>query len=203
MKIANVFNSAKLYGAFQFAVAKKNTHNVIKDEIIRPDEVSVVLDFGCGIGYHSKMFPSAMYLGIEPIKSCVKLANKHYSNPNAEFRAGDHALLTDLESESFDLVIAIGVLHHIDDSILRIFAKESKRILRPGGRLTTFDPVLHIEQSKVSRWVVKRDRGAWVRTEQDYVSKIQEVFSEKIETRIYSKLLRIPYDHIVIDVLKN
>jgi cyclopropane fatty-acyl-phospholipid synthase-like methyltransferase len=203
LKIADVFNNAKLYSAFQFAVAKKSTHQVIKDEILRPAGVSKVLDFGCGIGYHAQIFSPAEYLGIEPIEACVKLANKNFSSENIEFRLGNHASLKTLKSESFDLIIAIGVLHHINNEVLDTFAREAFRILKPGGRLTTFDPVLHSNQSKVSKWVVMQDRGSWVRTELGYLDSIKKYFSEGIETKTYTNLLRIPYDHIAIHSIKN
>jgi SAM-dependent methyltransferase len=203
MRISQVFDNAKLYETFQFFVAKNSTHRIIRDEIIKPVGVSEVLDFGCGIGYHSKLFTTANYLGIEPLASCIKMANANYSGSNVEFRLGDHSLLKTLKSESFDLVVAIGVLHHIDNEILERFSQEAYRVLRPGGRLTTFDPVFHSEQSKISKWVVSQDRGEWVRTEQHYLDLIKKHFPGRVETRIYSKLLRIPYDHIAINAFKN
>jgi SAM-dependent methyltransferase len=203
MRISQVFDNAKLYETFQFAVAKKSTHRIIRDEIIQPAGVSEVLDFGCGIGYHSKLFTDANYLGIEPLASCIKMANASYSGSNVEFRLGDHSLLKTLKSESFDLVVAICVLHHIDDEILENFSKEAYRVLNIGGRLTTFDPVFHGEQSKISKWVVSQDRGEWVRTEQHYLDLIKKSFPGRIESCIYSKLLRIPYDHIAISAIKN
>ena len=204
MKLAQVFDNAKLYEIFQFAVAKKATHEIIRSEILKPDDgVSNVLDFGCGIGYHSRLFHSAQYLGIEPLESCIERANKNYSGPLTQFILGDHSLLRDLKSENFDLVIAVGVLHHIDDEICREFIREAYRILKPGARLTTFDPVLHGRQTKISEWVVKRDRGAWVRTDVEYLNSIEEFFPGRLETTIYSNLLRIPYDHIAISATKG
>ena len=156
MKIAKVFDNAKLYEVFQFAIAKKTTHEIIRNEILKPgDGISRILDFGCGIGFHSKFFPSADYLGVEPLESCIKIANKNYADSSTQFILGNHSYLKNLNNESFDLVIAVGVLHHIDDEIFNEFIRETFRILKSGGRLTTFDPVLHSKQSKISEWVVK------------------------------------------------
>ena len=120
-----------------------------------------------------------------------------------KFQIGNHLNLKSLPENSFDLVIAIGVLHHIDSKIFTIFAKEAHRILKPGARLTTFDPVFHKHQSRLSKLIVRQDRGNWVRTEQEYLDIIDSNFEGKISSRIFSKLLRIPYDHIVINAYKS
>lgn len=203
MKLAQVFDNAKLYEIFQFAIGRRGTQELIRDEILKPDQINNVLDFGCGIGYHSELFKSAHYLGIEPIESCITVANKKYASSRVEFRLGDQISLKSLPGNSFDLVIAIGVLHHIDGNIFAEFIQEAYRLLKPGGRLTTFDPVFHSEQSVISEWVVKQDRGGWVRTEGEYLETIAKTFREVIETKIYSNLLRIPYDHISINAYKS
>lgn len=203
VRISQIFDEPKLYEFFQSIVSKQGTLATIKDEIIRPDSVIRVLDFGCGIGIHSKLFTTSEYLGIEPLEACVAVAKQKYANSRVEFKIGNHLNLKTLPASSFDLVIAIGVLHHINSEIFGEFVKEANRILKPGARLTTFDPVLHKEQSKVSEWVVKQDRGAWVRTEREYLEIMQKNFSGIISTKIYSKLLRIPYDHIAMNAVKS
>jgi len=203
MKLAQVFDNAKLYEIFQFIVGKRETHEIIRNEILKPDQIMNVLDFGCGIGYHSVLFKSSHYLGIEPLEACIAIANKKYASSRVKFELGNHSLLESLPNDSFDLVIAIGVLHHIDEKIFGEFVEQAFRILKPGARLTTFDPVFHSKQSKISEWVVKRDRGSWVRTEDGYTQVIKRTFLGIIDTKIYSNLLRIPYDHIAINAFKD
>jgi SAM-dependent methyltransferase len=202
MRLVNLFDNANLYKAFQFAVSRPNTLSVIRNEVLKPEGVQSVLDFGCGIGYHALEFPNANYLGIEPLQSCVKKANDLFSGSGRHFILGDHTSLSKIPDSSYDLVIAIGVLHHIDDNIMSEFLEESYRILRKGGRLTTFDPVLHPAQTVLSRWVVKRDRGKWVRTESEYSVILTTYFPGIVKQKIYSKLLRIPYDHVSFDLIK-
>ena len=192
-----------MYEFFQSAVSRKEHKELFRNEILKPDLLLKVLDFGCGTGYHSQLFKSGDYLGIEPLESCIAMANRKYSSYDTKFQLGNHTALKSLPADSFDLVFAIGVLHHIDNKIFSEFAQEAFRLLKPGARLTTFDPVFHSEQSKCSEWVVKQDRGKWVRTDSEYTDVIGSVFPGTIETKIYSKLLRIPYDHIVINAFKN
>ena len=81
--------------------------------------------------------------------------------------------------------------------------KQAFRILIPGGRITTIDPVFHESQSAISRFVVQKDRGLWVRSDYDYVGLFGEYFSAEIDYFIYRRLLRIPYDHIGIEAIKT
>lgn len=202
MRLVNLFDNASFYKLFQFSVSRQNTSSVIREEILKPDGVQDVLDFGCGIGYHSLEFPKANYLGIEPLQSCVKKAHELFSENNRRFVLGDHKTLKEIPDSSFDLIIAIGVLHHINDDIIDEFLQESRRILRKGGRITTLDPVLHESQSILSRWVVKRDRGQWVRSQSEYSKLFARCFPGRVEQRIYTGLLRIPYDHVTFTLIK-
>lgn len=202
MKIAQVFDNANLYNLFQLGVQKSGTKDFLSSEILKTDSVERVLDFGSGIGHHSQLFQGKQYLGIEPSESCVLSAKRLYKDSTATFLLGDHTALKSLPKSTFDLVFAIGVLHHIDDLVFNEFVNQAFRLLKPGARLMTFDPVLHGNQSTLSKWVVKQDRGHWVRTENEYLAVIKTVFSGDTDSRIYSKLLRIPYDHILINTTK-
>jgi SAM-dependent methyltransferase len=202
VKIARVFDNANLYNLFQIGVQKSGTKDFLSSEILKTDSVERVLDFGSGIGHHSQLFQGKQYLGIEPLESCVLSAKRLYKDSTATFLLGDHTALKSLPESTFDLVFAIGVLHHIDDLVFNEFVNQAFRLLKPGARLMTFDPVLHGNQSKLSKWVVKQDRGHWVRTENEYLAVIKTVFSGDTDSRIYSKLLRIPYDHILINTTK-
>ena len=115
MKLANIFDNAQLYKLFQFAVISNGSKARIREEVLKPVGVNKVLDFGCGIGYHSEDFRNSDYLGIEPLASCVDKANRMYKRTGISFILGDHLSLKSIPDSSFDLVIAIGVLHHIDN----------------------------------------------------------------------------------------
>jgi Methyltransferase domain len=65
----------------------------------------------------------------------------------------NRAELTDLFGY-VDIVMANGVVHHLDDEDAeRLFALASS-LLKSGGRLVTIDPVLHANQGHVRRWLV-------------------------------------------------
>ncbi len=202
MRLANIFDNPKLYQSFQNGVVKSGTLELIRDQVLKPNGVKNVLDFGCGNGYHSTYFPQAQYLGIEPLEECVRQARKMFNALNVKFLVGNQLTLKSIPDSSFEQIIAIGVIHHIDNEIFADFLKEAHRILKPGGRLATFDPVLHDKQSFLSKWVVSKDRGTWVRSTENYLAPFKKVFSNNLNHRIYTGLLRIPYDHIFIEVVK-
>ena len=202
MKIADMFNNARLYELFQFRISRRGTSRIVHNEILKPRGVEKVLDFGCGIGYHSTEFSNSEYLRIEPIQGCVDKANQMFKTSKNSFILGDHTALKSIPNSSFDLIIAMGVLHHLNNSILDEFVRESYRILKSGGRLTTFDPAYHKNQSLISKWVVSRDRGKWVRNVDDYLNPMRKMYRQEPTIKIYTNLLKIPYDHIAIEVKK-
>jgi SAM-dependent methyltransferase len=202
-KLVDMFDNATLYKLFQLAVIPKKSLKFIKEEIISPAGAKKVLDFGCGVGYHAEYFEDTDYLGIEPLEKCVKKANEQFAKTRVRFKVGDHNTLKEIDDETFDLVIAIGVLHHIEDETLDLFLGEAKRLLKPGGRLTTFDPVFHPDQSFSSKWVVSQDRGRNVRSVEGYLVHAKKHFENNFNFSIQTKLLRIPYDHIVINYMKE
>jgi SAM-dependent methyltransferase len=202
MRISQVFDNANLYNLFQLGIQKSGTKDFLNREILKSESIERVLDFGSGIGHHSQLFQGKQYLGIEPSESCVLSAERLYKDSNATFLVGDHTALKSLTEGTFDLIFAIGVLHHIDDLVFNEFVEQAFRLLKPGARLMTFDPVLHQHQRKLSKWVVKQDRGQWVRTENEYLTVIKRFFLDNTDSRIYSRLLRIPYDHILINTTK-
>jgi ubiquinone/menaquinone biosynthesis C-methylase UbiE len=202
MRVQNLFNNPLMYKFFQTLISRKSTLEMIEIEIINAPDSTSVLDFGCGLGHHSKSFNNQIYLGIEPTESCIQVANRFYARQNVQFRVGDHKTLAEYQDASFDLVLAMGVIHHMNDNDYKEFITEANRLLKPGGRLVTLDPVLHDSQRRISKWVVSKDRGEWVRGQSDYLTTLKNSFSD-IDTKIFSGLLRLPYDHISVTARKS
>ncbi len=95
-----------------------------------------VLDVGCGNGYLLSQYvrAGAVGTGVDLTWTAIELARKRLS------LAGVNAMLLQADGErlpfreaSFDLVIAIGVLHHTPDP--RQAVREIHRVLSPGGTI--------------------------------------------------------------------
>jgi ubiquinone/menaquinone biosynthesis C-methylase UbiE len=83
--------------------------------LIRPD-VSLILDLGCGIGVLTSLlakgFPLASIVGIDSSNYLLQELRSKRMKPNIFVVQGD-APIFPLKPESFDLVIAVQVLHEI------------------------------------------------------------------------------------------
>ncbi|OQW90969.1 MAG: hypothetical protein BWK78_05800, partial [Thiotrichaceae bacterium IS1] len=70
--------------------------------------------------------------------------------------------------------------------------------LKPEGRLITLDGVYTNDQSRLARWIISKDRGQFVRTEEGYSLLARQVFSNN-QIVIRHDLLWIPYTHIIME----
>ncbi len=59
---------------------------------------------------------------------------------NVSFAKGDVADLSQFADASFDAVAAIDLVEHVDDPTLAAMLAESRRVLKPGGRLGLYTP---------------------------------------------------------------
>ncbi len=129
-------------------------------EVRRGDRV---LDAGCGVGGTSMWLAETMdaeVVGITPVQGQVERANRYAAErqlgDRATFRRGDYHR-TDFDDASFDVVWAQESLCHSHDKAL--FAKETARVLRPGGRLVIAEylrfsrPLPPNDERLIHRWL--------------------------------------------------
>jgi 2-polyprenyl-3-methyl-5-hydroxy-6-metoxy-1,4-benzoquinol methylase len=103
-----------------------------------------VLEVGCGFGlfgcYFSAMFPEIEYCGLDINSARIEAAKEAASRlglENATFRCTDARELH-LE-DSYDAIMIIDLLHHIDDQSKRSLLATCARHLDDGGRLIIKD----------------------------------------------------------------
>lgn len=97
-----------------------------------------VIEFGCGTGAFTKYLAdyNLEIIGVDISEECISYAKKNEIK-NTKFIVGDIEHL-DFEDNSFDIVVASGVLHHFPD-FLEVL-KEAYRVLKPGGRFFAYEP---------------------------------------------------------------
>lgn len=109
-----------------------------------------LLDVGCGHGYIHPDLRKAGFevVGVEVADEVLPLARQ--ANPDVEYRSYDgHSL--PFEDASFDVATAICVMHHVPPPQWQAFARELRRVLRPGGLAVVFE---HNPWNPATRYVV-------------------------------------------------
>lgn len=185
-----------LYSAFQSAVGAGAARVSFVSEHLRPETGHRVLDIGCGTGEIIELLKAQRYVGFDPSEPYVEAAGARFGHLGS-FLVGSVFDPPALDG-GFDAVIAVGVLHHLDDSEAGAMVDLARAQLRSGGRLVTLDPVLIAGQHPVARTLARRDRGGFVRSPSGYGALVAGRF-DSVKTAEHHDYLRIPYSHFAME----
>ena len=103
--------------------------------------------------------PPSDYLGFDLSPEYIELAKKRFQNPR--FICERVSQFSLANEQSFDLVLALGIVHHLEDAEARQLFQIAHDALKPGGKLLTLDGVRADGQSTAARWLLARDRGEY------------------------------------------
>jgi SAM-dependent methyltransferase len=166
---------------------------------IRPKENDKILDIGCGTADILLHLPRVEYVGIDVNQAYIRHAKNRFRGRGIFLSAKiDREMIQEFSLSEFDIALATGVVHHLnDDEAMQLFEVASA-VLKPGGRLITLDGCYVKEQSLITRFILSRDRGKYVRTKDEYLSLASKSF-KNIQVSIHHDLIRIPYTHIIME----
>jgi SAM-dependent methyltransferase len=161
-----------------------------------------VVEIGCGPGtWVPDLDGVRAYLGIDHNPEHISVATRRYAKTGTSF------VCANLDDDtSFDLVhgadsvLAVGILHHLDDDVARRALRRAAERLPPGALYVGIEPVRHERQNPVARLLKALDSGRNIRTEEGYRSLFEGSF-DGIETRVRTDLMRVPYSHCFITAL--
>jgi SAM-dependent methyltransferase len=181
------------YEAVQWIMgAEKGRARVVRD-YVRPFPGMRILDLGCGTAEILGSLPTDIsYVGYDMSPEYISAAKEKFAG-----RGTFHCRLLEQTEvatlDRFDLVMGIGVLHHLDDATARQFMRIAKGALNPDGRIYTLDPCFAAGQNPIARFLISCDRGQNVRDPDGYQALLQGL-ELKVDGTL-THLAWIPYTH--------
>lgn len=187
-----------VYDALQRFIRPPSSYRGFVERHVRPATGTRVLDIGCGTATILSYLPSVEYLGVDVSAAYIRRATQRFGD-RGTFMVIDCAdCLNIIPDSSVDLVLALGVLHHVDDAVASNLLKECARALAPGGRFVSHDPVSDKSGTFGARFFVHLERGKHVRTRAELLALVAQRFAA-VELFTVSDSLRIPFQEIILE----
>lgn len=200
--LRKILSHPAIYDFLQNALGAESSRRQLVRDHFRPKAGQRILDIGCGTGEIIPHLPAGVsYLGIDLSPSYIASARQRYGHLGRFEIANATEPLAHTQS-TVDLVICIGLLHHLEDSDCQVLFHAIKEKLSSGGRLVTLDPTFVDGQNLIARELAKRDRGRNVRWPDGYEALACKVFSN-VKTIVRHDLLRIPYTHCILEITEG
>ena len=133
-----------------------------------------VFDAACGYGYMAKHLSRCDYVGMDNDSERIEWARKTPGeNARRKFLVGN-ICRTGLPLKSFDRALGYGVLHHLDDKEVHLFANELNGLVR--GRIVFSEPV-YSRYHFINNWLCRLDAGKYVRQTDEYLNLLRPILN--------------------------
>lgn len=195
-----ILSVPRIYTILQNLLSGHESRTHFIQTYIRPQAGMRILDLGCGPASILKHLPEGVdYVGIDSENKYIEDAQKAYGTLGT-FLCVPIESAENYDIGGFDLILGIGVLHHLDDDQAQSFFKILYKSLLPGGRCVTMDPCIIDNQNWIARLVMSMDRGKNIRTAENYY-RLAEKHFKNIKYTILNNRLRIPYTHFIMECM--
>ncbi len=198
--VRDILAIPNMYKKFENMFARKNAQKAFADEYFRDNIADAnILDLGCGTadivlgieGYQ-------LYVGVDCSQKYIKYDQSKYSHiAHTEFYCMDLNEFVENCSRKFDLVIMMGVLHHINDEAVENAMENIKKVMSSQGQFVSLDPCYTDRMNPIAKLICKLDRGKYVRSEVEYY-RLMKKHWKNVWYEIRKDTLRfLPYSQIV------
>jgi len=185
-----------VYTTFVWLNGGWNARRTIIAEYVKLRSGNRLLDIGCGPGAVLDFLPAVQYVGVDLDADYIRVARARHGD-RGTFIHGSVESLADHALQGFDVVIAFGLLHHLNDESATQVLRTAGTALKPSGRLVTLDTCYVPGQSWLSRTLTAQDRGQHVRDVGGYGKLAQQGFGS-VATFCRSDLVRGPFHHCIL-----
>lgn len=200
--VRSILEHPKVYNLWQNLIGGNQHRAKHFKKFFQTQKGQKVLDIGCGTAILLKHLEDGIdYYGCDMQESYIEYAQDLYKDKGRFFceKVGD-VVREDWE-DNFDIVNAHGLLHHLTDEQSEDLLAISARYLKKGGYLVTVDSVYHEGQSKMSKWMVSKDRGQNIRMPDEYLALARKHFG-KVEGYLEPDSLYIPFGMYTMKMYK-
>lgn len=197
-----VLSHPRIYDLLQNLLgAKRSRTRLIRDHI-RPRTGDRILDIGCGTGELFSQLPAGLhYVGFDLSESYITAARQRHGGARFECMDVADYQVSGSDEQGADLVLAIGILHHLDDDRARALMRTAHAALKPGGRFISLDGTYVDGQSPIAHALIARDRGKSIRTPDAYQALAQAEFGT-VNGRVRGDMLYVPYTHYIMECVR-
>ena len=197
--IRSILSHPLIYSGLQSLMGAHQSRESFVAKFVKPYPGMKVLDIGCGPADILAYLPAVDYWGFDISDGYIDGARKRFGTLG-QFECKQLEVSDLGHLPSFDVVLAIGLIHHLDDAVAIEVMRLALKALKRGGKLLTIDPCLDPSQNPVARFLIRRDRGQNVRDRAGYDALASMVFeSPRIEVQHKAW---IPYTHCFMECQK-
>lgn len=188
---------SSIYGSFQKLLKRGDGTSRLVREILQIGSGQRVLDIGCGPAEILAHLPDGVdYTGYDAEPNYIAAARARYgSRGSFAVRAVSPEAMADIGT--FDVVMSLGVLHHLMDADADTVFASAAKVLRPGGHVVTLDGAYVDGQNPIARLLLALDRGKHVRAPDGYASIARRYFRE-VKVTVFHDLIAVPYTHCIM-----
>jgi cyclopropane fatty-acyl-phospholipid synthase-like methyltransferase len=199
--LMKILNFPFIYNILQKILGSYKSRQYFVKNYIKLERGNKILDIGCGTGEILSMISKDVtYVGYDLSNSYISAARARFGDRGTWHCSSVSEMSLD-EVGTFDIVIAIGILHHLNDVEASRLIEIAFNALKPNGRFVCWENAFTDDQSMLSRLIVSQDRGRNIRSPEDYLKFIKPLFAD-FSFNIHHDLLRIPYTHVIISAKK-